>query len=106
MKPLYRRPPRFFVEHLLFLLHDHAFVFVALGLVAVADFLIPSAAVRGSLALMVGLYIPYYYYRGMRRVYGQSRARTVGKLAVLSFAYTVTAGTVLVATAIYSVLVL
>jgi len=105
MKPLYLRPPRYFVEHLLFLLHNHAFVFVVLGLFTVAGLLIPSAAVIRNLAIAVGLYIPYYYYRGMRRVYGQGAARTLGKLAVLSFAYLVTAGIVLAATAIYSVLV-
>jgi hypothetical protein len=105
MKPLYLRPPRYFVEHLLFLLHNHAFVFAALGLLAVAGLLIPSAALTSKLALVIGLFIPYYYYRGMRRVYGQGAARTLGKLAVLSFAYAVTAGIVLAATAIYSVLV-
>jgi Protein of unknown function (DUF3667) len=106
MKPLYRKPPRYFVEHLLFLLHNHAFAFLALGLLAAGRALIPFKAVTGTLALGVNLYIPYYYYRGMRRVYGEGVARTVGKLAVLSFGYAVTAGFVLVATAIYSVLVL
>ena len=37
MKPLYRQPPRYFVEHLLFLLHNHAFAFLALGLLAAVD---------------------------------------------------------------------
>jgi uncharacterized BrkB/YihY/UPF0761 family membrane protein len=70
----------------------------------VAGLLIPSEAVIGILVFVVGLYIPYYY-RAMRRVYGEGPARTFGKLTVLSLAYAVTAGIVLVATAIYSVLV-
>ena len=106
MKPLYRRPPRYFVEHLLLLLHNHAFAFLTLGLFLVADMLVPSDAVTDLLLFAVGLYIPYYYYRGMRRVYREGTARTLGKLAVLSLAYWALAGTVLVATAIYSVLVL
>jgi Protein of unknown function (DUF3667) len=106
MKPLYQKPPRYFVEHLLFLLHNHAFAFLAFGLLAATKALLPIEAVTGTLALGVNLYIPYYYYRGMRRVYAEGAARTLGKLAVLSFAYVVTAGTVLVATAIYSVLAL
>jgi hypothetical protein len=106
MKPLYRRPPRYFVEHLLLLLHNHAFAFLTLGLFLVADMLVPSDAVTDLLLFAIGLYIPYYYYRGMRRVYREGTARTLGKLAVLSLAYWVLAGFVLVATAIYSVLVL
>jgi hypothetical protein len=106
MKPLYRRPPRYFVEHLLLLLHNHAFAFLTLGLFLVADMLVPSDAVTDLLLFAVGLYIPYYYYRGMRRVYREGTARTLGKLAVLSLAYWVLAGVVLVATAFYSVLVL
>ena len=30
MKPLYWRPKRYYVEHLLFLIHNHAFVFLTL----------------------------------------------------------------------------
>jgi Protein of unknown function (DUF3667) len=106
MKPLYRHPPRYFVEHLLFLLHNQAFVFLALGMLGVVEALIPGGTLTKTLVDLLSLYIAYYYYRGMRRVYGGSAAGTVGKLAVLSFAYLVTAGLVLVATAIYSVLVL
>jgi hypothetical protein len=106
MKPLYRHPPRYFVEHLLFLLHNQAFLFLALGLIGIVGALVPGEAFTKALTDLLGLYIPYYYYRGMRRVYGGSAAGTVGKLAVLSFAYLVAAGLVLVATAIDSVLVL
>jgi hypothetical protein len=105
MMPLYRRPPRYLVEHLLFLLHNHAFAFLSLGLFVLAGLLIPSEAVMGILVFVVGLYIPYYYYRAMRHVYGEGPVRTCGKLTVLSLAYAVTACIVLVATAIYSVLV-
>ncbi len=105
MKPLYLRPRRHFVEHLLFLLHNHAFAFLAFGLFVVADGLIPIDAVTDALLFLLVFYIPYYYYRGMRRVYGEGAGPTLGKLAVLSLAYWVMAAFVLVATAIYSVLV-
>jgi hypothetical protein len=105
MKPLYRRPPRYFVEHLLLLLHNHAFAFLTLGLLMATDMLVPSDAVTGLLLFAIGLYIPFYYYRGMRRVYREGTARTLAKLSVLSLAYWVLAGFVLLATAIYSVLV-
>jgi uncharacterized membrane-anchored protein len=57
-----------------------------------------------ALATAAGLYILYYYYVAMRRVYGQSPGRTLGKLAVLSLAYLLTAMLVPVATILYSVL--
>jgi hypothetical protein len=41
----------------------------------------------------------------MRRVYGEAIAPTLGKLAVLTLAYLVTAAFVLLATGLYSVLV-
>jgi hypothetical protein len=106
LKPLYRRPPRYLVEHLLFLLHNHAFLYLAFGLLGLVDAFGASDAVTDPLLFAVVLYIPYYYYRGMRRVYGEGTARTVSKLTVLSLAYAVLAVVVLLATAIYSVLVL
>ena len=36
MKPLYWRPKRYYVEHLLFLVHNHAFVFLALAIAGAA----------------------------------------------------------------------
>lgn len=106
LKPLYRRPPRYLVEHLLFLLHNHALLYLAFGLLGFVDAFGASDAVTDPLFFAVVLYIPYYYYRGMRRVYGEGTARTLGKLTVLSLAYAVLAVVVLVVTAIYSVLVL
>ncbi|HWW80538.1 MAG TPA: DUF3667 domain-containing protein [Steroidobacteraceae bacterium] len=105
MKPLYRRQRRYYVEHLLFLLHNHSFVFLWLGLFVLITLVIPIEAVASTLAFVFGIYIPFYYYRSMRQVYGEGTGRTLGKFAVLSLAYLVTAGLVLVATGLYSVLV-
>ncbi len=102
--PLYRRQRRYYVEHLLFLLHNHAFAFLWLGMFVALTLLIPVEAVDSILTGVFGLYIPYYYYRSMRQVYGEGAARTFGKLVVLLLAYLVTAVVVLVATGTYSVL--
>jgi len=104
MKPLYRRPRRYYVEHVLFLLHDHAFLYLLLASFAIAAAVLRIHLLVMTLATGVGLYIPYYYFVGMRRVYGQSRRRTTGKLAVLFLAYLATALVVLVITRLYSVL--
>ena len=105
MKPLYGGQRRYYVEHLLFLLHNHAFVFLWLGLFVLTELAIPIEAVDSTLAFVFCLYIPYYYYRSMRQVYGEGTGRTLGKFTVLSLAYLITAGFVLVATSLYSVLV-
>ena len=44
MKPLYWRPKRYYVEHLLFLIHNHAFVFLVLAILAFLE-KIPGSAI-------------------------------------------------------------
>lgn len=104
MKPLYSRPRRYYVEHLLFLLHDHAFLFLLFGLFSLAAALLQIHLLVETLAIAVRLYIPYYYYVAMRRVYGQGPGRTFGKLVVLSLAYFMTGILVFAGTTLYSVL--
>jgi hypothetical protein len=105
MTPLYWRPRRYYLEHLLFLLHDHAFVFALLSLFSILAAGLRAVHVSaGPPAFAAGCYIPVYYYIAMRRVYGQSAGRTLGKLTVLALAYLIAAVLVLLATAIYSVL--
>lgn len=104
MRLMYWRPPHYYVEHLLLLVHNHAFVFLIVLLGWPLSALLP---VGGSwLRTAVVLYIPWYMYRSMRVVYGQGRALTLGKLAGLSFFYLVSGGIMLVLTVVYSVLTL
>lgn len=104
MVPLYRRPRRYYVEHVLFFLHAHAFLFVLLGLFAIAATILQAEVLVSALGLAVTFVIPYYYFIAMRRVYGQSRGRTVGKMVMLSLAYLVIGLLILIATSVYSVL--
>lgn len=106
MKPLYLEPRRYYVEHLLFLLHDHAFLFVILGASTLLALLISSGFVVGSVHLAITLYIPIYFYRAMRRVYGQGTWLTLSKLAALGVAYFFLGVLMLVATVSYSFLML
>ncbi len=89
MKLLYWRPKRYYVEHLLFLVHNHAFVFVA---ISVLD-LMSRVPVIGDLSDWLGLaifgYMFWYIYRAMRDVYGQGRALTISKYLLLGFSYVV-----------------
>jgi hypothetical protein len=91
MKPLYLRPRRYYVEHLLFFVHVHSFVFAALTLTLVVSALktiYPGlGVVKGLTIAAVSIYIPYYLFRALRVVYGQGRFVTLLKYIVLFFTY-------------------
>jgi hypothetical protein len=102
MKAMYWRPRRHYVEHLLFFVHNHAFAFLLLGLVALLTRAAPQSVADG-VAFMAWLYIVYYFFVSMRQVYGQSRWRTFAKLTVLSFTYLIGIALTLALTGMYSV---
>ena len=87
MKPLYLNPPRYYVEHLLFLVHNQVCLFVALGLYTLAGMITNSSLVIGPVSAGLWVYVSIYFYLSMRRVYGESRWRTIGKLVALSAGY-------------------
>jgi hypothetical protein len=104
MKPLYWRPRRYYVEHLLFLIHNHAFIFLLLTILTALK-LIPVVGDKlGLLEFAVWIYIAWYLYRGMRNVYQQGRGWTVTKYFAVGFFYFIAALTVFILTAMFSAL--
>ncbi len=93
MALLYWRPRRYYVEHLVFLLHNHSALylwFVILELVgAAANLWSPLSFVAMLLGLGTALYVPLYPYLAQRRYYAQSRPLTLAKYALLALAYLV-----------------
>ncbi len=100
MMLMYWRPRRYYVEHLLLFVHNHAFVFLLVMLAWLTSSLLPIGSNRVGLA--VTLYIAWYSYRSMRVVYGQGRWLTLSKLVVLAFFYLVSGILMLAVTSIYS----
>ncbi len=108
MMPLYLAPRHYYVEHLVFFLHAHA----ALFLVMSADMLLGMLAHRlphlGLLAsagdLAAACYAVGYVYLAMRRYYGNGRALTLAKLAVVGIAYQVFLAVMVAATLLLSAL--
>ena len=91
LKVLYPLSKRYYVEHLLFVVHYHAFVFLILTLQILF-------ARLGSLAHVLetpidvtifaaSVYVPVYLYKALRRVYGQGQLFTTLKFLILTFAY-------------------
>lgn len=80
----FRRPKRFFVEHLIFALHEHATAFALLTV----DELLPW----GPVSFAVTIALPVLAFMAMRRVFGQSRARTAWKFVLIGFVYSMALG--------------
>lgn len=94
---LYLGSGRYYVEHLLFVVHYHAFFFLA-GLVILlvqhSSWLAPGTwfekaalAVGGTLTFALAIYAPIYLFVAMRRVYGQGPIVTFLKYCALGIAY-------------------
>jgi hypothetical protein len=83
LKGLYIRRRRFYVEHLVFVLHTHAFAF----LLATILLLLPKNWPTRDLWLI----FPIYLIWAMRRVYEQSFPKTILKFFVFSSMYLISA---------------
>jgi hypothetical protein len=105
MKLLYRRPERYYVEHLLFLLHDYTFIFLWLSVFTLCNWFVTVDWINQTLSALLTFYLIYYYFRATRRVYPEGVGSTVAKFMLLSGVYTVVALIALVATVLFSVLV-
>jgi hypothetical protein len=101
LKAFYRR--RYVAEHLVFSLHFHAFVLLPGAMVVGVSALLGADAegIGGrvvSSTWVVALAV--YLFVAMRRVYGESRRRTLLKMLALGFAYSAVAAVVILLVAI------
>jgi hypothetical protein len=93
LKLLYPLSRRYYVEHLLFFVHFHAFFFLIMSLEILLTrlgdwigFLDPAVTL---VTVAASFYIPVYLFLAMRRVYGQGRAVTFLKYVPLTISYLV-----------------
>lgn len=91
MKLSYPLSGRYYVEHLLFLVHFHAFFYFILTLNLLAEWSFEGTTLPDwpapILATATLIYVPVYLFKSMRLVYGQSRMATLGKYALLGISY-------------------
>jgi hypothetical protein len=108
MALLYWRPRRYYVEHLVFLLHNHSALFLCFVLLKLTDLLAGAWPALSpwdrGLAGVTLLYVLWYPYAAMRRYYAQGRALTLLKYAAIALAYTISLLFTLVGTALITVL--
>ena len=108
MMLLYWRPRRYYVEHLVFFLHNHAAVFLILlleTLLAWIATLLGWRTVGQWVVALTCIYAVWYLFRALRVYYGQGRLMTGLKLGVVAFAYFVGLSFTLVATFIVSIII-
>jgi hypothetical protein len=93
LKGLYPLSRRYFVEHLLFFVHFHAFFFLILTLEIlfsrVADMIFIPTPLAVLVVVAASLYVPVYLYKAMRTVYGQGHILTFIKYLALVVAYVI-----------------
>jgi hypothetical protein len=91
LKALYPLSRRYYVEHLLFFVHFHAFMFLILTLqilIGRLNSVLPTPEAIGILLIIAAsFYVPVYLFVAMRRVYGQGRLLTTAKYVVLTVSY-------------------
>lgn len=91
LKLLYPLSKRYYVEHLLFVVHFHAFVFLILILQVLLSRLGPLVFIPETVVAIfmfaASLYIPVYLYKAMRKVYTQGHLVTIFKYSTLMVAY-------------------
>jgi len=88
LKLMYIRRKRFFVEHLFFSFHYHAFAFLIFGLGFILLKIIGGSTAPYVLggASLISL---FYLYKAMRKFYGQRRFKTIVKFLALNFFYVI-----------------
>ena len=91
LKAIYPLSRRYYVEHLLFFVHLHAFFFLLFTLQILFNRLAALLSVSELAITLVlvatSIYVPIYLFVAMRRVYGQGRIVTFLKFIVLTLAY-------------------
>jgi len=91
LKVLYPLSRRYYVEHLLFFVHFHAFIFLILTIEILFARLAALTRITDSITAVtivaVSFYIPVYLFVAMRHVYGQGRFVTFLKYIVLLGSY-------------------
>ncbi len=108
LKFLYPLSRRYYVEHLLFVIHFHAFFFLVLTLQVVFGRVsraigIPIFVIRIFVAASF-LYSFVYLYKSIRRVYAQGHLLSSLKFILLLFAYGVGIAVIIMFTALFAAL--
>ena len=98
--------PYYYVEHVIFSFHCHAFMFFLISSIAfVSHYVVPAAWSSGfssTVSTFVAFFLLFYFYKAMLNVYKQGYLKTFVKFIFLLFSYVFTLLIALFATMIVS----
>lgn len=86
LKLLYVRRDPYYVDHLIFALHFHSFLYIYFSALAWWNYLV-DANLFFVLLFATTLIPLLYLYKSMRRIYGQGRIKTLAKVSILCGLY-------------------
>ena len=103
---MYWWPRQRYAVHLLFFVHVHAFAFLAFTLMwllgVIGDALPAMKSILQVLQAAIGLWVPFYILKALRRVFGRSRWNTLVKATALFFIYVTVFGITFLGVAVYA----
>ncbi|PRY10342.1 uncharacterized protein DUF3667 [Pontibacter ummariensis] len=98
------RSSKYYVEHLIYSIHVHSFLFLFASLLIILGWLLPFLS---SWLWWLGIGVSLWYiYRSMRNIYRSTRWRTVYKFFLLFFAYSILltlSGLIVIVATLYTV---
>jgi len=97
---LYRRAQRFYIPHLYYAVHFHAFVFLILAIGEGCSF---AGRIGDGIGNVVGMTIFPYHYLALRRVFGGTRWQTAWKGTLIALTYMVVIGGIFLALLVLTV---
>lgn len=89
LKIAFSKNRKFYVEHIIYAIHLHCFIFLFLIVIGIINMITPHSwkSVSDWVALLATIVIIWYIYRSLRTVYQRSHWRTVSKMAGISVMY-------------------
>lgn len=104
----YWKKPYFYIQHLVYAIHLHSFVFlwwiVAFGWSSLVGLALPALSTWANLAAF--LYAVYYYYASMRRSFSASRGTAIALGTLVGGAYFLLVATALLVTLLITLICL
>jgi len=85
----FRKNRKFYVEHIIYAIHLHCFIFLFLICTFLLEMILPAGlhSIMDIVGLITTIAFIWYVYRSFRVVYNRSRWRTVSKMIGVSFMY-------------------
>ncbi|PKV63544.1 DUF3667 domain-containing protein [Pontibacter ramchanderi] len=99
-----RNSKKYYVEHLIYSIHVHSFIFLFFSALILIGWLLPDS-LTDWISLFGLLVVVWYIYRSMRNIYRSTRWRTIYKFFVLSLVYSIllaASGTIVFVATLYT----